>query len=644
MGVPRLFPWTRNTFKGSIRYFQKGTYTTTVDYLYFDANGLLHSAAQVIFNYGQKKRHLDSNAHLPYDVKVRKVYDLFFDYIIQLCRTVAPQKVVYIAIDGPAPIAKQAQQRQRRFVAAKTRGVADGDSDVAGDSSPATSTKSKPQSFDSSSISPGTMFMHNLTRYINYRIRREMSSSSSPFSKLKKVHFSPPTVPGEGEHKIMDFMRALPDKERKSSSHCLFGPDGDLIILSLTAHVEDMILFREDQFNPGWLHIVEISKVRRELPKIMSIQRSSDDTIDDFTFLGFFVGNDFLPKAQMFLLLEDGMAAMLRVYAQTSKGKNFIVRDGKVQLKGLRAFVKRIATMERNHLVGQVTTSNPKKQPPDERFINTALTAAVQLSTTGEGYTGGKHKERYTFNEKEYRRAYYKTTTVTGKPGTPEFDRTLKTMCHDYLRTMIWTFEYYVYGLPNWKWAYKHHFPPLMTDLDSYLQSLTLQKFKAITSFPDKGQPSLPFEQLLSILPPTSAGLLPKLFSQLMTDPQSPLVKAGYYPKDFTIFYEGKLKEYQGIALLPFVDPELVRKVYSDTVTDCKDRTTTGSEDERPQARGSEDDRPQARGEGDLRCEYKRNKKRAVDSVNTFVIDRSYTTNFKSSVGNLRGIHVRRTD
>ena len=86
------------------------------------------------------------------------------------------------------------------------------------------------------------------------------------------------------------------------------------------------------------------------------------------------------------------------------------------------------------------------------------------------------------------------------------------------------------------------------------------------------GQPSLPFEQLISVLPETSAYLLPKEFGDLLVDQNSPLVKKGYYPSlnQLKIDYEGKLKEHEGVVILPFVDYEDVKKAYTEVAVSKK--------------------------------------------------------------------------
>lgn len=602
MGVPRLFPWLVKNFPKAVSHFQQGESQFKVDHLYLDANGILHKYAQLVYHYGEGKRKMNMYADLSDATKRKKLFSMFMEAIVDFTEIIIPQKTLYIAIDGPAPRAKKNQQRERRFAAAKTR---------------TEESSGKPQ-FDSNSMTPGTMFMHELTKYINYSIRKTMNSR--PRWRGLEIIFSPPTIPGEGEHKIMDYIREQKPNVKEIESHCIFSPDGDLVMLTLASHIPNMFLFREDQFNYGYYHYVDMGMIRRDLPKVTDQEegyvlkkRGLNDVTNDFIVEGFFVGNDFLPKIQMFHLLEDGLELMLKTYSQTSKNgkENPLTKRNEIDLNGFKLFVEKLSEKEVEFLIDQATTRNPRKTPPEPKFRNETLLKCISQDEKGE----------FSLDMEMYREGYYAKvfeehgTDNTQSPlkiNTPKFNVSVKKMCRDYLRSFIWVCEYYIKGLPAWNWAYQYHYAPLMYDFNKYIQSLELNEFEELSKF-DLGRPSRPFEQLLEVLPPASAELLPVAYRRLMLHPQSPLVKAGYYPDDFHVDYEGKLKDFQGIVILPFVDDRVIHENY--------EKMTNAMNKVKPK-------------------KYFRN---SPGSVSMFTYDPKYTADYTSEVGNLKNSHVRKT-
>jgi 5'-3' exoribonuclease 1 len=128
-----------------------------------------------------------------------------------------------------------------------------------------------------------------------------------------------------------------------------------------------------------------------------------------------------------------------------------------------------------------------------------------------------------------------------------------KILCHDYLEGMQWVLSYYTRGVPNWKWNFRYHYAPCASVLSKHVNTF---RFPIYT----KTIPSTPFQQLLCVLPPKSADLIPVPLCYLLTDENSPL--KDQCPETFEIDLRGKRKEWEGIVILPMVNFNLVRDCY----------------------------------------------------------------------------------
>ncbi|EGE82136.1 alkaline phosphatase D [Blastomyces dermatitidis ATCC 18188] len=349
MGVPKFFRWMSERYPAISQLIAENR-IPEFDCLYLDMNGIIHNCT-----------HKDSDSPT-FRMTEDKMFIAIFNYIEHLYGKIKPKKLFFMAIDGVAPRAKMNQQRARRFRTALDAEVAKEKAIKQGIEMP------KEEAFDSNCITPGTEFMAKLTQQLKYFINKKVSEDVE--WQGVEIVLSGHEVPGEGEHKIMEYIRQSKAQPgyHPDVRHCLYGLDADLIMLGLLSHDPHFCLLREEvtfgrqsqkkskELEHQNFYLMHLCMVReylelefQELEEADALQFPFDleRVIDDFILMAFFVGNDFLPNLPNLHINEGALAWMFKIYKQVlPKLGGYINEQGTINLERLGVLLDSLSDVE----------------------------------------------------------------------------------------------------------------------------------------------------------------------------------------------------------------------------------------------------------------------------------------------------------
>jgi 5'-3' exoribonuclease 1 len=348
MGVPKFFRWMSERYPAISQLIAENR-IPEFDCLYLDMNGIIHNCT-----------HKDSDSP-SFRMTEDKMFIAIFNYIEHLFGKIKPQKLFFMAIDGVAPRAKMNQQRARRFRTALDAENAREKALKEGLELP------KEEPFDSNCITPGTEFMAKLTQQLKYFIAKKVSEDVD--WQGVEVVLSGHEVPGEGEHKIMEYIRqakAQPEYD-PNVRHCLYGLDADLIMLGLLSHDPHFCLLREEvtfgrqakktkELEHQNFYLMHLCIVREYLElefqevkdnKALGFTYDMERIIDDFILMAFFVGNDFLPNLPNLHINEGALALMFQKYKEILPSLGgYINEEGVINLQRLEVLLDALSDVE----------------------------------------------------------------------------------------------------------------------------------------------------------------------------------------------------------------------------------------------------------------------------------------------------------
>lgn len=319
-----------------------------IDRLYLDMNGIIHNCSHPN----------DEDAH--FRMSETDIFLAIFSYIEHIFLKIKPKELFFLAVDGVAPRAKMNQQRSRRFRTAKEARDLKNRAIARGEELP------EEEAFDSNCITPGTPFMARLSAQLKWFINKKVTEDAA--WQGPEIILSGHDVPGEGEHKVMEYIRLAKAQPGYNPNvrHCLYGLDADLIMLGLLSHDPHFALLREEvNFGPRkkksgglesqnffLLHLslfreyldLEFAELRSTLPFEYSLER----IIDDFILLNIFVGNDFLPHLPGMHINEGALPLLFGIYKRilpTAGG--YLNESGRLRTDRLSLVLTELSKYER---------------------------------------------------------------------------------------------------------------------------------------------------------------------------------------------------------------------------------------------------------------------------------------------------------
>ena len=510
MGIPSYFSHIVKSHRKIIKKYKAND--CKIDNLYLDSNSIIYDVIREI----EARQGNETLIIKAVCEKIQQYIDI-----------ISPKQRIFIAFDGVAPVAKLDQQRTRRYKGDFQKNLVDELEDIhvpqAANMPQAVNMPQKQPDkppFDTVCITPGTAFMSKLSDALEKRFNNKKKM------KLSEVIVSTSAEPGEGEHKIYAYIREHAEYHRHTAT-AIYGLDADLIMLTLNhLHVaKEMYLFRETphfiksidrSLDPNQNYVLDIPMLADELgTQLNNNKRPSEERkmriIRDYIFICFMLGNDFMPHFPALNIRTIGIDLLLNAYNHvlgsigkylTSGVQSESEPEVKIVWGNLKKLVQHLAENEHEYIKDEYRLRRKRRNGKNAyRASQTADDIVTSLPLVD--YYSEEYINPFEFGWQE--RYYSEVFDIDID------DERKKAISINYLGGLEWTLAYYTTGCKNWRWTYKYHYPPLLSDLLRYIPFFDTEFVQDAAANPVKSE-----VQLAYVLPKQKLGLLPQNIHQAL--------------------------------------------------------------------------------------------------------------------------------
>ncbi len=591
MGVPGFVAWLYSNHKNTNFIFKKlfkssnfddnlnAIRINQADHLFIDGNCLIHPIARK--TYMNNLNLISTNLEL----LESKIINEIIQYIKLLINQINPLTTIYIAIDGVAPMAKIKHQRMRRFKAIYDKKYME--------SIATKHNKVYQQEWNTSAITPGTIFMDNLTKYILSWIQ------TTKFTQ--NIIFSSSYTPGEGEHKILQHIRN--SNIPSDANIVIYGLDADLLFLSMSLHRPNIFLMRETSememnkkkptpIDDDIFSYVSIDKLIETIYMVMmqhinQLNRTFQiaHIVNDFIFLCYFCGNDFLPNIPSLSIkppnkkIPNGIdsifnsytTSMIEINQSNLTDINYLINlaDSKITINQnlLKNILKLLSDDETTYYTDLYSNRRylRRSESKDQYEIDLHNFEHNIIDDFKDQIQLGNPKYKLI----DWKYAYYKHNYKIHIDRSIPDDNSLNSILDEYIRGMIWTNYYYFDKCKDYEWFFEHHHGPFISDLYTYICRFP----DRITHFENLYMNKAiwyqnrikPLHQLMLVLPHESSYLIPSSYRSLMFG----IKLKKYFPDNISeikIDYLHKNMGWQNIPMINIIPPNKILKLTSSII------------------------------------------------------------------------------
>jgi 5'-3' exonuclease len=447
MGIPSYFSYVLKNHGKIIKRLN----SVKLETLLIDANSFIYDAVH----------ESSDNIH-------ERVYGKIKDLVIKL-----GVKNVFVAFDGTAPLAKMKQQKQRRYKSYLTKKIL-----------------KTSNTWNTSAITPGTPFMRQLDLYLKPRFEKD------------GYKYSGSNEPGEGEHKLFNYLRKHPNK-----TTVVYGLDADLIMLSLlqVANTPKLYLYRETK------HFSYMPNIDEKMDYLFYVHEMACqiseylyDTpneivkaVNNYCLLCFLCGNDFLPHFPSINIRNNGIQYLMETFKEHIGNEDIAIKSN-IQWNIIKKLFIVLSQQERELIMMNIEWKKDLKQRVYSKNKEDALNH-LPIMDIREEYLIEHYDKYYPF--------------LFGQTDS-------KSISKNYLTMFEWTWYYY-HGICKSQYlCYDFHLAPLFSSLIHSVPCFSGETFVSDDNTPPVNEYTqlayvLPYEDYSTLLPPAIVETIHKKYPQL---------------------------------------------------------------------------------------------------------------------------------